>query len=555
INKGNLTETGSSVLTITGGSNSVLGSGSSIQVKQAGTGQSGYLSTADFNSFNNKVSSQWTANGTKLHYNNGNIGLGTSNPQSKIDVAGNAVIGSTYSGNNAAPANGLLVEGKLGVGTPAPSASASFEVTSTTTGVLLPRMTKAQRNAIASPAEGLFVFCVNCGTDGALSVFSNGEWRTFSPCIISAPVAGNSLVAPGQIIWNWLPVSGATGYKWSATPDYAAATDMGANLSKTETGIICNNTVTRYIWAYSGCGESGMTTLAQTVPAAAPAAPIAGTHVPTQTSIIWKWNTVAGATGYKWNATDNFGTAIEMVADTTKAETGLTCGTAYTRYVWAYNGCGYSASVTLTQSTWSCGTCGSITINHVVGTVAPVTKTVTYGTVTNIPGEPSKCWITRNLGASQQATAVSDATEASAGWYWQFNRKQGYQYTTTRTPNTAWITAIDENFDWQPANDPCALELGGGWRLPNYTEWFNVDNIGNWTNWNGPWGSGLKLHAAGYLDYSVGSLYGRGSYGLYWSSTQNSSANGWDLDFGSSYSNMSTNYKAFGFSLRCLRDN
>ena len=116
-------------------------------------------------------------------------------------------------------------------------------------------------------------------------------------------------------------------------------------------------------------------------------------------------------------------------------------------------------------------------INHVAsGGVAPVDKTVTYGTVTNIPGETSKCWITSNLGADHQATAVNDATEASAGWYWQFNRMQGYKHDgTTRTPNTTWITSINENLDWQAANDPCALELGNGWRIPTYTEWTNVD--------------------------------------------------------------------------------
>ena len=45
-------------------------------------------------------------------------------------------------------------------------------------------------------------------------------------------------------------------------------------------------------------------------------------------------------------------------------------------------------------------------INHLAANgVAPVDKTVTYSTVTGIPGEPTKCWITSNLGASQQATA------------------------------------------------------------------------------------------------------------------------------------------------------
>jgi hypothetical protein len=68
-------------------------------------------------------------------------------------------------------------------------------------------------------------------------------------------------------------------------------------------------------------------------------------------------------------------------------------------------------------------TCGSaMTINHKAGAVAPVNKTATYATVTNVTGEPSKCRITSNLGADHKATAKNDATEASAGWYWQFNR-------------------------------------------------------------------------------------------------------------------------------------
>jgi hypothetical protein len=39
---------------------------------------------------------------------------------------------------------------------------------------------------------------------------------------------------------------------------------------------------------------------------------------------------------------------------------------------------------------WTCG--DSIPVSHVAGNIAPVDKTVTYGTVTNIPGEPSKFW-------------------------------------------------------------------------------------------------------------------------------------------------------------------
>ncbi len=202
---------------------------------------------------------------------------------------------------------------------------------------------------------------------------------------------------------------------------------------------------------------------------------------------------------------------------------------------------------------WSCG--DPITINHVAGTVAPVNKTVTYSTVTNIPGETTKCWITRNLGASHQATAVDDDTEASAGWYWQFNRKQGYKHDgTTRTPNTTWITPIVEDLDWQAANDPCILELGSGWRIPTYTEWTNVDASGSWTNWNDPWSSGLKMHAAGLISHSDGSLQARGEAGYYWSNTQASTTNGWYLAFNPGSCKMYIYFKASGFSLRCLRE-
>ncbi|KOP26855.1 hypothetical protein AMR41_08000 [Hapalosiphon sp. MRB220] len=46
----------------------------------------------------------------------GKVGIGTPTPQNRLDVEGGAVIGATYSGTNTAPANGLLVEGNVGIG-------------------------------------------------------------------------------------------------------------------------------------------------------------------------------------------------------------------------------------------------------------------------------------------------------------------------------------------------------------------------------------------------------------------------------------------------------
>jgi hypothetical protein len=248
---------------------------------------------------------------------------------------------------------------------------------------------------------------------------------------------------------------------------------------------------------------------------------------------------------------------MDMAGATSKTEAGLTCGTAYTRYVWAYNGYGYSASVALTQSTLTCSTCGTpVTISHVAGNVAPVTKTVTYGTVTNVPGEPTKCWITSNLGADHQATAVNDATEPSAGWYWQFNRMQGYKHDgSTRTPNLNWITEINEYSTWTSVNDPCTIELGSGWRVPTIVEWNNVDAAGNWVNYNGPWNSLLKMHLAGRIDYFFGTLVDRGSKGYSWSSEQTgllTTAQG--FFYTSSFCGSYNMQKSYANSVRCLRD-
>ena len=218
-----------------------------------------------------------------------------------------------------------------------------------------------------------------------------------------------------------------------------------------------------------------------------------------------------------------------------------------------YNGMAWNSMTPIPA--FACGL--TISINHVVsGGVAPVNKTVAYGTVNGIPDELTKCWITSNLGSDHQATAESDATEASAGWYWQFNLKQGYKHDgSTRTPNTAWITSISESSDWVIANDPCNIELGTMWRIPTYTEWHNVLINGGWTSLIDPWNSGLRLHAAGFLDYSEGSLNQCGSGGYYWSSTQVGAAYGWGLYLENWGIDMYNSNQAYGFSARCVRDN
>lgn len=55
---------------------------------------------------------------------------------------------------------------QVGVGTNTPDTSAEMEISSTSKGFLLPRMTETQMNAIQSPAQGLMVYCTDCSPKG-----------------------------------------------------------------------------------------------------------------------------------------------------------------------------------------------------------------------------------------------------------------------------------------------------------------------------------------------------------------------------------------------------
>jgi hypothetical protein len=448
----------------------------------------------------------------------------------------------------------LTFNASVGIGTTDPDSTALLDMTSTTKGVLIPRLSTTERNAITLPAEGLMVFCTDCGVEGSLSVFSNGTWKTFLTCSSpSIPVAQTNIVTQGQIVWHWHTEGDLIGCKWNNINNYSSATDMGTVTSMTQTGIICDTIYSAFVWAYNSCSSSPVLQMTVIVPANAPVTPTSVTHVGFETCISWRWNPVSSATGYKWNSINDFASATDMGTSTNKSQCSLTCETSYTSYAWAYNGCGYSSPVTLTQSTDICCS-NSFIINHVAGNVAPDTKTVTYGTVDGIPGEPYICWITSNLGSDHQATAVDDATEASAGWYWQFNREQGYKHDGTTLTPSSWSYGLDELYDWQTFNDPCRIVFGGNWRLPSQTEWINIDMTGGWTDWNGPWNSALKLHAAGYLNDYNGTLIGRGSTGYYWSSKSYGNEEGYHLGFYSTVCEVNHNDKDFGFSVRCLRE-
>ena len=192
---------------------------------------------------------------------------------------------------------------------------------------------------------------------------------------------------------------------------------------------------------------------------------------------------------------------------------------------------------------------------------------VTYGIVLGAKG---RLWMDRNLGASQVATSSTDAD--AYGDLFQWGRlDDGHQARnsgTTPTLSTGdnpghgdFILAPDDPWDWRSSkNDNLWQGDGGsndvcpaGWRVPTETE-FNDERLSWSLNYSdGAFASPLKLPVAGGRFGSSGSLYGVGSDGRYWSSTVDGAYSRY-LVFGSSAAYLSSNYRASGSSVRCLKD-
>jgi uncharacterized protein (TIGR02145 family) len=129
-------------------------------------------------------------------------------------------------------------------------------------------------------------------------------------------------------------------------------------------------------------------------------------------------------------------------------------------------------------------------------------------------------------------------------------------------------------WDWPDAlaghetviGNPCPA----GWRLPTDPEWTAVTTASynpqasvpvSWT-YNSDaelfshlkkLGDDLMLPAAGLRYYSGGSLYDRGYYGYYWSSTGTNSLNGWCVNFLSGSPGVNLTSRSNGLSVRCVQ--
>ena len=195
---------------------------------------------------------------------------------------------------------GNMVYAQVGIGTTSPSSGAMLDINSTTSGLLIPRMTQTQRDAITTPATGLLVY----QTDNTPSFYhyNGSSW---------IPVGGNTSG------WALTGNAGTTAANFIGTTDsqnfairtnnterltIEAGGDIGININNPAIDLAIGDTDTGINWNSDG----NIDYMANNVVAAKMTA--TGLFVRPQVGTIFNHdlNIGDGDTGFDWTSDGNF---------------------------------------------------------------------------------------------------------------------------------------------------------------------------------------------------------------------------------------------------------
>ncbi len=151
--------------------------------------------------------------------------------------------------------DGVLID--YSVTPPARDASAIFQMNSTNQGILIPRLTFAQEQAIVSPANGLMVFNT---TSQCLDVYTGGAWQSiYCGCpnldVLQA-ISGNTPVCAGTNQTYSVPgITGAATYTWTVSGS-PTITGNGSTIISFNAPSLPTYTIN--VTATNGCGTSSV---------------------------------------------------------------------------------------------------------------------------------------------------------------------------------------------------------------------------------------------------------------------------------------------------------
>ena len=141
--------------------------------------------------------------------------------------------------------------GAAGIGTTSPNTSSLLEVKSTTKGILIPRITKTQRDAINTPATGLLIYQTN-STHG-FYYYDGSKWTAVSTK--GANTSLSNLKAPTAVNVNLLPAADTSINLGSSILNYHNIFFKG-KLYQGTIPIMYNDTLNTFIGQNAGSNPS-----------------------------------------------------------------------------------------------------------------------------------------------------------------------------------------------------------------------------------------------------------------------------------------------------------